>query len=900
MSRTRWIRIRASFAIVLGAFAFPSTVGAQTSALFLDSQPTDFIGKGRTYTYTSPSTEVSVVKFYDGTLRFLFTAPDGSYFWDVEFGDRQTGRLVPGLYVNAYGVGSYFIGMSVSGSPSVHDGGAGCNTLRGRFLVREVEYAADGTVLRFAADFEQHCDDNPDALYGAMRYNSTLSGLVPFDGDYPVNRLTIEAPLHGRVQGGGIDCGSAHMQCQQTEERATTVQLVAIPEPGFLLLGWSGDCTGGGPVIDVKLQGKKDCSAQFGPAAPSVPRRHFVYAVSQLPALPDEHRYLDSTTAWWVSTRPSFFRRNRVDVQIDTGDDKHYYVTVHSASGTVLQPGTYKVGDYWTDFYAGNPFIEVGCNAASGEFVISDLVSSGESVQRFALDFDVACSSSGNPRVYGSIRFDSLSPLHSRLTSVAISSDKTPPQGLGVPITFTAAADGGGDVSPTEFKWWVFDGTAWKVQTNWTSLPTFTWTPAAAYPNASIGVWARTGGSTREVPETTASVRFPIQPKVLLSSSAGSVIVGGTVSFTATGSDGFAPYSYKWWIFDGVTWHLGRDWATDSTFNWTPDTTGNEDRVSVWIRSADDTSDRPEASASVPIVVVRFLVIRVTLTADSSAPGVPGSTITFNASTSTGTQPIQYKWWTYSPQAGWTVARDWAPNAVFAWTPTVENAGYSIGVWARSAGAAVDERPDSVASLAFPILRPGLSSVAISADHPSPQPPGTSVTFTATPVGATSVQFKWFLYNGTSWQRMTDWNPSRTFTLFTLAANPNYRVGAWVRTAGSFVDAPEVAASVAFPIVVPRVETLSLSVNPPSPVPPGTIATFTATATGGTAPYEYKWFVYDGFAWTVIADWSTANSLPWTAAPGNPISRVGVWVRSAGSFADAPEAVQSVAYVFSQ
>ena len=69
----------------------------------------------------------------------------------------------------------------------------------------------------------------------------------------------------------------------------------------------------------------------------------------------------------------------------------------------------------------------------------------------------------------------------------------------------------------------------------------------------------------------------------------------------------------------------------------------------------------------------------------------------------------------------------------------------------------------------------------------------------------------------------------------------------------------------------------------------GPTVTFTATAAGGTAPYQFKWWLWNGATWTVLEDWSTANTFAWTPSTPNPNSAVGVWVRSAGNTADQPD-----------
>jgi len=80
----------------------------------------------------------------------------------------------------------------------------------------------------------------------------------------------------------------------------------------------------------------------------------------------------------------------------------------------------------------------------------------------------------------------------------------------------------------------------------------------------------------------------------------------------------------------------------------------------------------------------------------------------------------------------------------------------------------------------------------------------------------------------------------------------------------------------------------SLTANLSAPRPPGSAVTFTATATGGTAPYQFKWWLWNGVTWTVLRDWSTSNTFAWTPSTPNPNYRVDVWLRSAGETADQP------------
>ena len=74
--------------------------------------------------------------------------------------------------------------------------------------------------------------------------------------------------------------------------------------------------------------------------------------------------------------------------------------------------------------------------------------------------------------------------------------------------------------------------------------------------------------------------------------------------------------------------------------------------------------------------------------------------------------------------------------------------------------------------------------------------------------------------------------------------------------------------------------------------PPQTVNTkveWTATPVGGVAPYQYRWFVFDGENWWKIGGWTTTATVAWQPTVANRGYVFGVWARSAGSTADAPE-----------
>ena len=126
-------------------------------------------------------------------------------WWMVHFSAPEGQPLTVGYYAAArrYPL-TTFNGQS---------GPGGCNTHTGRFQVLDIAIAANGTVERFAADFEQHCDDLVPGVFGAIRYNSMVDEVLPFGGNYPLYQVSLTPAANGTMTGTGINCGGAQTQC---------------------------------------------------------------------------------------------------------------------------------------------------------------------------------------------------------------------------------------------------------------------------------------------------------------------------------------------------------------------------------------------------------------------------------------------------------------------------------------------------------------------------------------------------------------------------------------------------------------------------------------------------------------------------------------------------------------
>src|SRR5215213_2448106 len=73
------------------------------------------------------------------------------------------------------------------------------------------------------------------------------------------------------------------------------------------------------------------------------------------------------------------------------------------------------------------------------------------------------------------------------------------------------------------------------------------------------------------------------------------------VRFTATVA-GEKNYRYKWWVFDGVSWAVEREWAPHNTFVWTPTVPNANYQILVRIQNVANSLDTADTSIAFPII----------------------------------------------------------------------------------------------------------------------------------------------------------------------------------------------------------------------------------------------------------------------------------------------------------
>jgi hypothetical protein len=334
-----------------------------------------------------------------------------------------------------------------------------------------------------------------------------------------------------------------------------------------------------------------------------------------------------------------------------------------------------------------------------------------------------------------------------------------------------------------------------------------------------------------------------------------------------------------------------------------------------------DATAAAPTPAPAPTTVSSPNISAIEIAANKVSPQPATTTITFTATPTGGIAP-QYKWWIY--EDGWKPVGTWTTSNTFAWTPTAPNVSGRVTVWVRNGDNTTDAAQAQAAmdmvigaAPAAPIAP--VSAVVLGANLIAPQPAGTPVTFYAAATGGVApYQYKWWIYED-GWKPVGSWTTANTFTWTPTAANANGRVTVWVRSAGVTADESQAQTAMDFvitaatitaeppapapaPITValppssPDITAVALSADKVAPQPAGTAVTFTAVPTGGIAPHQYKWWIYED-GWKAIGDWTYSNTFTWTPTAANPNGRITVWVRNAGNTADEAQGREAIDFV---
>ncbi len=470
----------------------------------------------------------------------------------------------------------------------------------------------------------------------------------------------------------------------------------------------------------------------------------------------------------------------------------------------------------------------------------------------------------------------------SPLAVTSLTSNVAFPAPAGTVVTWTATSGGG--TGPHTYKFWLYDGATWAVGRDWGASNTWTWIPSRPG-TYLVQVWARNAASGtaddawRQAAGSIGNPR-PLTVTVDKPDPIGAA-AGQPVTWTARTSGGSGPFTYQFWVFDGARWRAAADWSTSNQWVWTPPSPGTYS-FQVWVRNAGSSARLDAFQSFGPYTAVRPAAPAATsLIADYASPMPAGTPITWTATASGGTGPYTYQFWISNGSTS-TIGRAWSTTPTWTWIPSTPGT-YSVQVWIRTAGSAAqyDARRDADP---YTIENPtALVVTGVVSDRTFPVPQDTPVTWTASALGGTGpYTYKFYVHDGVGWSIGRDWSTSRTWTW--LPARPStYSFQVWVRNAGSGAnyDAYRSAGPVTIGGSGP-LQVAAITMSPMVPLVTGAPAVLTATATGGSGPYMYEFWVFNGSTWSLGKSWSASNTFSWTpAAPG--AYTIQVWIRNAGS-----------------
>jgi Subtilase family/Bacterial pre-peptidase C-terminal domain len=391
------------------------------------------------------------------------------------------------------------------------------------------------------------------------------------------------------------------------------------------------------------------------------------------------------------------------------------------------------------------------------------------------------------------------------------------------------------------------------------------------------------GAGFAQVPAFPATISL----SALLTSTPLPAIAGQSISWMAFAIGGQAPFEYKFWIFSTSNgWAVLQDYSPSNVATWTPLGAGTYE-VQVWARRIGSSAAYEDWRDSGPVIITSPPpVSAVSLSANVIFPAPINSTIIWTAAAAGGVQPLQYQFWRFREGTGWSMIRDYSPSNIFIWTPLAGDAGrYQLQVFVRSAGstAAYDAWAGTTS---FDIVVPPVVVTSLTSNVSFPAIVGTPITWAASAVGgATSLQYQFLRYKqGSGWTIVQPYSGATTFSWTPSGSDAGtYAIQVWVRQFGSSAtyDAWRGTDLFALNPRPPAVLT-SFTRTPAPPTTTGIPISWSATASGGTSPLQYKFWLFSSGAWNVLQDYSLASTVTWTPASAGTYA-VQVWVRSAGS-----------------
>jgi hypothetical protein len=458
-------------------------------------------------------------------------------------------------------------------------------------------------------------------------------------------------------------------------------------------------------------------------------------------------------------------------------------------------------------------------------------------------------------------------------TITNLTSSSTYPLVAGTSVTWTATASN--NLGPVEYRFYLYKKTAWVMVQDYGPSNTYTWAPKTSDAGTPyfLQVWVRAVGSTASYEAWRGTYSFDVVPAPLTLTANVDFPTppGNQITWTATlGSPGTAAVEYQFQVIDTATntTTVLRNYSSSNQAQWVPLSAGHF-VVQSLERQVGSTAPY-DLIANTPTLEVSATPLTITsFSTPTIFPASTGTPITWTTRVQGGMAgPIQYQFWLYSTTKGWTNAQPYGSSETFTWTPTWTDAGdYAVQVWVRSNGSTAAYEAYTGTSI-FHINR---ASVQLTTSTLFPVAVGTPVTWSASvPDPSVTMEYEFWVYSTASaqWSLGQGYGTQKTF-IWTPLVVGSYGLQVWARQVGSTATYDTYASTGLMDVTSGPAQMVSLTSNVALPATAGTTITWTAGATGGTAPLEYQFWRQDGGTWIMVQDYRAQNTYSWITTAGD-------------------------------
>ncbi len=377
-----------------------------------------------------------------------------------------------------------------------------------------------------------------------------------------------------------------------------------------------------------------------------------------------------------------------------------------------------------------------------------------------------------------------------------------------------------------------------------------------------------------------SGIVIPATGVIVTSSLPSPHATGTAVVFTAAGQ-GSSNYQYRFQLHDGTAWSLVQDYGVGSTWTMPANTPPGGYTLAVQVRTNSAVDMDAQSFTAYQVTAPLPPATGVTVTPSLTSPQVAGTAVTFNA-VGQGSSGYQYRFYLYNGTA-WSLVQDYGIGSSWILPANTPAGAYTLAVHVRTSASVDMDTQSFTGYVITPAPLPPATGVTVTPSLTSPQVAGTAVTFNAVGQGSSGYLYRFYLYNGTAWSLVQDYGIGSSWILPANTPAGAYTLAVHVRTSASVdMDTQSFTGYVITPAPLPPATGVTVTPSLTSPQVAGTAVTFNAVGQGSSG-YQYRFYLYNGTAWSLVQDYGIGSS--WILPANTPAGAytLAVHVRTSAS-----------------